>query len=221
MDSDFNIHNMITFQVNGKATKVKSSWDDVTYGEYLAILDAGGDTSKILSILTGINSETLRKSKIKGADQLLIAIGFANKPVEIMPKISQVGPYKLPMKGGKFDIQFESLGQFEDLRAVLTSGIKDSTEVLKSYPKAVAIYLQKIRDGEYDGMKAQDMETEVLAMPCREVLTAGSFFLLKLLTLYAGTKDSSPKAASPTRRTGKSSTKRSGRTARSTKRRAR
>src|SRR5688500_7148787 len=107
---------MITFQVNGKPVKVKSSWDDVTYGEYLAILDAGGDTSKILSILTGIDSETLRKSKIKGADQLLIAIGFANTTVQIINKLTNVGKYELPLKGGKFDIQFESLGQFEDLR---------------------------------------------------------------------------------------------------------
>lgn len=212
---------MIPFKVNGKTTKVKSSWDDVTYGEYLAILDAGLDTSKILSILTGVPHETLHKANIKGADQLLIAIRFANKPVEIMPKISRVGPYKLPMKGGKFDIQFESLRQFENLRKVMSHGIKDSTDILKSYPKAVAIYLQKIRDGEYDDSKAQDMEPEVLSMPCREVLTAGSFFLLKLLTLYGGTKGSFPKAANPAPRTGKSSTKRSVRTGSSTKRRAR
>lgn len=212
---------MIPFKVNGKTIKVKSTWDDVTYGEYLQIIDAGPDTSLILSILTGVPHETLRKAKIKGADQLLMVVGFANTSPEILPTIQQVGPYKLPLKGGKFEVQFESLGQFEDLRAVMAKDIKGSADVLRSYPKAVAIYLQKIRDGEYDGLKAQDMESEVLALPCREVLTAGSFFLLKLLTLSGGIKASSQKKQNPPRPTGKRSVKRSVRTGRSTKRRAR
>lgn len=214
---------MIPFTVNGKKIQVKSSWDDLTYGEYLHILDAGSDPNTILSILTGVPRETLAspKTRIGGADQLLMVLNFANKPPQVMPKIQKVGKYELPLKGGKFDIRFESLEQFEDLRVVMTKGMKDANDVLKSYVKAVAIYLQKIRDGEYDGLKAQDMVDEVLTLPCREVLSAGSFFILRLLSLSGGIKGSSRKAANPTPRTGKRSKKRSGSTRSSTKQRGR
>ncbi len=200
---------------------VKSSWDDVTWGEYLSIVDKNLDTYALLSVLTGVDADTFRKAKITGADQLLAVIQFAKKPMEILKDLSKVGKYNLPMKGGKFDVQFESLGQFEDLRTVMTTGIKTPEDLLKSYTKAVAIYIQKIKDGEYDGLKATDMEAEVLLLPCREVLTAGSFFIVKLLGLSNGIKASSRKAASQSKPIGKTSHKHSGRTVRLTKHRGR
>lgn len=212
---------MITFKVNGKPLKVKSCWDDVSYKEYISILNAAGDQSKILSILTGIPYEKIRKAKIQGAEQLLIAVQFATKPIEIGHNLTQVGKYKLPLKGGKFDVRFESLGQFEDLRTIMTKDIKEPSDLLKAYPKAVAIYLQKIRDGEYDFQKADEMESEVLTLPCREVMTAGTFFLIKLLNLYSGTEKKSLKKVKASQPIGKRLRKGSGHTVRSTKRRGR
>jgi hypothetical protein len=87
-------------------------------------------------------------------------------------------------------------------------------ELLDSYPVFCAIYLQKIRDGEYNYSKAMIMVDEVKAMPFPDVMIAGSFFFLKLLNLSNGTANSSrPRKKTPKQKkqAGRSSLKRTGR----------
>lgn len=219
---------MINFTVSGKKVAICSSWDDVTLSQYCKILNSKADIFETVSILSGLDYYILKKSLIIGLEDVLIAISFLRTVPEVPGYTSKVGKYNLPItKDGRFDIQFESLAQFEDTRAALNripvkDGKYDITGLTTAYAEFAAIYLQKLRDGEYQPEKAKAMIPEVMEMPALEVISAGSFFFLKLLSLSTGTAMSSP-LTSPSPKKSKpalnSSRKSSARTAQSRKRR--
>lgn len=184
---------MITFKLNGKKIKIASSWGDLTFKQYLEIFTLTDDYRLLLGILTGIDIETIKNAIIIGFDQLIEAMSFVNTPFTIPEYSNTLGKYKLPVNSkGHFNVQFESLAQFEDMRAVIKTippnDIKAHTE---AYARYAAIYLQKIRDGEYDPEKAKAMVEDVMEMPALEVLSAGSFFYVKLMSLLNGTTKTS------------------------------
>lgn len=206
----------MNFTLNGKKVNVIDSWEGLNFSQYLRGLKAGTDLSEIFSIITGVPAETIKKAKIEGLDKLMYAASFLQTAPEINSKPTKVGKYKLPVdKKGVFDVQFESLEQFEDMRQIMTkleNGIYAHTE---AYAKYTAIYLQKIRDKEYDGAKAMEMVEEVMLMPALEVLAAGSFFFVKLQSLLNGTRPvSRPTLQLRRKAIGKRSQKRSGLTQR-------
>lgn len=219
---------MIQFKINGKKVPMPSKWEELTFNQYLQILNIPDDLLKLVSILSGLNYENIKESTVLGLESVIQAISFLNTPPQIEGYTPRVGPYSLPAtKDGKFDIQFESLAQFEDMRGIMKvlpfkDNKYDITALTKAYARFVAIYLQKIRDSKYDPEKAKAMVSEVEEMPALEVICAGSFFFLKLMSLSSGTQ----KASHPTNQTpkkskqaSKGSPKRSARTGRSRKRR--
>lgn len=201
---------MITFKLNGKKIKIASSWGDLTFKQYIEIFTLPDDYRLLLGILTGIDIETIKNAIIIGFDQLIEAMSFVNTPFTIPEYSNTLGKYKLPVNSkGHFNVQFESLAQFEDMRAVVKSlpgnDLKAHTE---AYARYVAIYLQKIWDGEYDPEKAKAMVEEVMQMPALEVLSAGSFFYVKLMSLLNGTTKTSQNTP-PSRKKSKPVSKRS------------
>lgn len=216
---------MIDFKLNGKKVSIATSWDELTWNQFYEVHNSGSDILKRLSIASGLNYETLKTATIVGLEDVLKAMQFMTKPPEWDKPVLQCGPYKLPTNNkGQYNIQFESLGQFEDLRVLISKLPERPTtkELNDMYPDMVAIYLQKVRDGEYNNNKAIEMIPEVKDMPAREVVTLGSFFLIKLLDLLAGTPNNSPTIApNPKKKKpgSASSVKRSDRSARSRKRR--
>lgn len=197
---------MIEFKLNGKKMQMPSSWDDVKYYQYLKTFEITKDTttSELIYIFTDIDVETIKGAKvIVGLEKVLGAMTFANKPMQTTGYCEKVGKYKLPSNSTKkqFDIQLESLAQIEDMKAIMKT-LTDIKSLAYAYPKFVAIYLQKIRDGEYSYSKAVEMEQEVLNMPAKEVVITGGFFYLKLMSLLNGTNPTSP----PTNQNPKSST---------------
>lgn len=207
---------MIQFKLNGKKINVASSWYDLTLNQYLRVFEMKDDVSDALSICTGIDADTLKKAKIEGVDSLISAMAFLTKPAKFEGTITQCGPYKLPKD---FNIQFESLGQFEDMRQIMKAvDFKNPVDIVLSYQKYVSIYLQSVRDGAYDPVKALEMRDEVGNMPAHQVIILGSFFLLKLTSLSIGTtatSPSTPQSPKKSKPVSKSSAKRSGRSARS------
>lgn len=219
---------MIDFKLNGKKVFIKSSWDELSLNQYIRILLMKDGLFEAISICSGVPVETLQSAVIIGLEDILIAISFLNKVPEAPGYTSKVGKFDLPgTRDGKFDIQFESLAQFEDMSAVINripvkDGKYDIVALTKSYAHMVAIYLQKLRDGKYNPVAAGEMIEEVQEMPALQVISAGSFFFLKLINLSNGTKVSShPTNQTPkkSKRVSKGSRKPSGRTARSRKRR--
>jgi len=187
---------MITFKLNGKSIQVPSSWNDVTFAQYLKIFDVKDDVIQLVSILTGVEYDYLKSAEIIGLDKLLEAISFTNTQIKFPDQVDYCGPYKIEAnsvskdkktKGRKeYNPQYESLGQFEDARKIMNSldgNIKAHTE---AYGKYVAIYLQKIKDKSYDPQKVEEVEKELQNYPAFQVITLGSFFFVKLKILFGG-----------------------------------
>lgn len=214
---------MIQFKINGKKASVPSEWDDLKFGDYCEIIKINGDPLKLVSSFSGTDYETLKKATIVGLEEVLIALSFLKTTVQVPIRVDEIGGYKLPVnKTGGYNIQYESLAQFEDMRAIMLKTTSDPYEYTLSLAKYVAIYLQKIRDGEYDHIKAMEMVEEVNGMQATKVLALGSFFLLKLVNLLNGIVPSSRpinQSQKKSKRVTTSSRKPSGSTARSRKRR--
>lgn len=229
--------------LNGKPIKITDSWEKTTLAQYLRIMRMKNDTIELLSIITGLDYDYLKKAKINGLDKLLYAARFINTPQVVPDKPTKIGGFKLPLNSkGVFDIQFESLAQFEDMRVIfdklpdlpleLLGKIVKGTitredlmaypdlfdrilQHLEAFPKYCALYLQKLRDGEYNGDKALAMVDEVMTYPALEVISAGSFFLVRLWSLLRGTPTTSQSSKPPRKtRIGKPSRKSSVRTGR-------
>jgi hypothetical protein len=185
---------MIEFKLNGKKISIPSKWEDLTFKQYVYYMETKGTIPEILSLFTGIDQETISKATITGLEEVITALSFLNTKAEFNSKPDKVGKYKLPLNSnGEFDIRFESLGQFEDMRKALEkSSNAGGTQFVNAYALYIAIYLQKIRDGDYDYIKALEMIPEIELMPAHEVISVGSFFTVKLLSLLTGTTNSFP-----------------------------
>lgn len=200
------------FILNGKTIEVTDSWDKMTFAQHLQVFKMKDIYDKI-SIITGIDRETLKKSRIKGLNKILYAARFLDETPQFPEKPTKIGPYKLPLNSkGIFDIQFESLEQFEDMRQVFSKlkpfpqegeqciDILDRIHAhTEAYATYCAIYLQKIRDNEYDGDKALKIVPEVMGYPSSEVVTAGGFFFVRLQSLSTGIQSNS-RSIAPARR---------------------
>jgi hypothetical protein len=182
---------MIKFKINGKSINYPSAWEDLTFNQFLQILQLKGDSIQLVSILSGLDYEYLKKATIIGLESLLEAARFIQSKAKFELYYPQIGPYKLPAnRKGQFDIRFESMGQFEDMRAAMTKA--NEIGLTQSYARYVAIYLQKIRDKEYDPSKVEEVEEEVKTYRACEVIAMGQFFFLKLYLLSTGIKEISP-----------------------------
>jgi hypothetical protein len=212
---------MINFKLNGKKIQVASSWDDLTYGQYLQIIKINDDLLKLVSICSGTDYDILKKSNIYGLEAVIEAMSFVKSPPVFPESITDIGGYSIPKN---FNIQFESLAQFEDMRSIMMAKGEDKNKVHEDFGMYVSLYLQKIRDKEYDFEKAKAMREEVLNMPALKVLALGGFFLLKLVSLSNGIKANS-QATNQNQKKSKQVTKgsrqSSARSARSYKRRSR
>lgn len=193
---------MITFKLNGKTCKIPSSWLDLTFDQYIKVMESKGGTAEMIALFTGIDVEVIKKASFTGLDMVIESLSFLKTPYKFDKATPNVGKYKLPLNSkGEFNIQFESLAQFEDMRAVMIkTPDNDMVALVKSYAQFVSIYVQKLRDGEYDPDKAIAMISEVYKMPAHEVITTGSFFFVKLLTLLTGTATTSQKATTKKRK---------------------
>lgn len=211
--------------LNGKPIEVTDSWDKMTFAQYLRYIKSKDDTIEKLSVVTGIDYDLLKKSKIGGLPKLLYIIRSLKEPPKFPEKPIKIGAYTLPLDSkGVFDIQYESLAQFEDMRLFMEKtphfpfdllgqiakgevGIDalapypDLLERLYAHTEAYAtycaLYLQKIRDGEYDSDKALKMVPELMNYPASDIISAGGFFFVTLQSLSNGTISNSRSIAQP------------------------
>lgn len=194
---------MITFKINGESKEVPTCWEDLTFEQYLKFFELKDDVLQLVAIVTGLDYEYIKKATIVGVDRLFEALSFINVHPEIPGYTAILGPYTIPPnKDGVFDIRFESVAQFEDMRHVIRklpeNDIKAHTAAYADY---VAIYMQKIKDGEYDANKVSEVKAEVMTFPAIQVISLGSFFFLKLLSSFNGTRKTSPNTSQPQKKT--------------------
>ena len=188
---------MIKVKINGVEHAFPTRWEDLTFKQFIDIWterEGTNDHTKLLSILAGVDLS--RADIIVGLTDMVVMAGFLNTPSRFEESYPNVGPYKIkPNKPDGWDIRFESLGQFEDMRALFGDKTETMLQHTKKYARYVAIYLQKIRDGEYDPLKTDEMEHEVMKYPAGEVVWLGGFFFAKLLISLRGISVASPDTA--------------------------
>ncbi len=183
---------MIKFKLNGKSINVATDWEDLTFDQFLKCFDLKDDLLQSVSLVVGLDYEYLKSTPIIGLESLLEAIKFLQKPCKYPETTSSLGKYKLPLDAkGEFNPQFKRLDQFEDMRKIMIASDKGVKSITEAYAKYCAIYLQELRDKEYSFSKAMAMVDEVMQMPAKGVVPAGSFFLIKLLSLSTGIKQTS------------------------------
>lgn len=193
---------MITFKLNGKPIEIATSWDEFSYNQWLRAMEPL-EFKQLFAVCADLpDDENLQKAQITGnIDGLVVAMKFVNKPPVWNDVVLQCGPHKLPINHkGQYNITYEDLDQFEDMRSLMNKIEGTTTEqrtksIAWLYPQFLSIYLQKIRDGYYSYSKACEMIAEIKTYPAREVVTLGSFFLVKLTSLLNGTPDSSQTTA--------------------------
>lgn len=196
---------MIKFKINGTDRDYPTCWDDVTFEQYIAIMQ-NADFTHVISIFLDMDEEKLLNATIEGFELLLEATSFYKKTEPTLEEYyPTVGGFTLPDNNkGKFDIRFESLGQFLDMESErkkhdykflqeegkpLRFEFKDPVPATKSYARYLAIYLQKIEDGSYSPNRVVSMQERVMKFKACEVLSIGQFFFLKLIALSSGTHD--------------------------------
>lgn len=174
----------VTLQGVKVTRDIPTSWDGVTFKQFLEIILMGDDYVQILALFLEIDIETVRKATIKGLDGLIIALGFIHtRPIPVMPR--SILKHEIPK-----DLGFETIAQFEDLKTELkgSAGLTPDQH-LQKYPLYCAIYACK----PYDWKKSEEMAPQFFNAPCQEVLGIGNFTLAKLIGLKRSTGPSSLK----------------------------
>lgn len=172
---------MIKAQVNGKEVKIPQNWDEVTFGQFLHLIEAK-DYSQILSVVLDMDPDLVNRAQFVGLRHVIEALKFVQTqaPVEQYPK--KIGTFEIPQ-----DISFHSVGQFEALRNEI---VKAQAMDLQGQTKALAvyagIYCQPQNGDEFDIEKAYYLSESFMKYPCTEVMSAGSFFRDSLLSTTSG-----------------------------------
>lgn len=181
---------MIPFRILNQKFLIPTCWSDVSYAHYIELIKSPNTLPAYISIFTRIPIDTLQKAELKNLERISLALSFLTIPPKYEGKpTAMVGPYTMPS-----DVTLQSLGQFEDLRGLLTKLPEDRTTpegivaIAELYLEACAIYVQKIKDGSYDYYKVADVMRELRAYSCMEVTQTGAFFLFKPVTSLTPTK---------------------------------
>lgn len=173
---------MIKAKVNGKSIEIETSYDELSFGKLLQLVEAQSDSAKQVAVLIGEPVEVVRKAQILGLENIYQAISFLKVPVVIDEFPVKVGEYKLPK-----DLAFESVEQFEVLKQEIGKAgeTKDLVEMTRALAMYAAIYCQPLNE-PFDAEKAGYLAKQFESYPCREVMSAGSFFMAKLLSIQSG-----------------------------------
>lgn len=178
---------MIVFKIDKVRYEFATCWPDVTYDQYVKLLRTRNKLTDYIHVFTGIPIETLENAIITNLESISLALSF----LTITPHFDRtrmVGRFILPQ-----DVTLQSVGQFEDLRALLTKlprkqpgeiyTIEDNELIADLYLTACSIYVQKVKDGKYDYTKVEAVKEELKSASCAEVIGTGAFFLFRPMNI--------------------------------------
>lgn len=190
---------MIQFKItlNGQeeTKSITTSWDDLTFSNYLWLLDFKGDNIDLISHFTDIPRETILKAKIEGVEALFVALEFLNETPDWSGKPQTFMGELMPE-----DITFNAIAPYQDCRQIMQEAKTDNLkEFISEYAKLCAIYVYAIRNNweGYDYDKAMELVPEVMQQPAREVVGLGSFFIVKFSPLRKSINPSSLQEGTP------------------------
>lgn len=173
---------MITFKIQGSKYQVPTTWDDVMYLQYIALLTIPNSLIHYIHLFTGIPLDKLQNAELKNLEKISLALSFLTIPPQFTEGAVNIGKYPVPK-----DVTIESLGQFEDLRALCNrrppdlSTIENQMLFADCCLEACAIYLQKVWDGKYDSNRVPEVKLRLKVESCTDIIQTGTFFLSKPL----------------------------------------
>ena len=179
---------MIIFKINGKKHNIPTSYDDVTYAQYVTLITLPNTLIHQIHLFTGIPLETLQAAELKNLERIAIALSFINLSPKAEEGPKDIGKYFVPK-----DVTIESLGQFEDLRGLIQRRPADLASIENNLLwcdlclEASSIYVQKLKDGKYDSTKVSGVKEELKEYPAMAIIQTGSFFFGKLLNTLTPT----------------------------------
>jgi hypothetical protein len=187
--------NGLTYEKN-----IPTSWDQVTFGQMLAMKDCKTPT-ETFAALVGIDVETLKQARIKGADKVIGILSFlkeTNINAGELPK--EILGYKIPQ-----NLEFEWVQVYENLKAEIDEAKEaheagDEFALMKKYPLFVAMFGYPHTYDTFNIEKIEELAPYFLTAPVGEVLAVGNFTLLKLTGLRLGINPLSQKRLTPWRR---------------------
>lgn len=168
-----------------KELEIPTGWGQVTFKQYLAIIQAGNDTIKSLAAFTGLDESILRKAQIKNLGAVTACLHFLQKPPVYSAPKSILG-HKVVN-----NLDMESIAQYSDLQAIcakfkpVADPVKDIDNIIHNYnqfPLIVATYAVS----PYDYTQAEYLAPKFFNAPCTEVLAIGNFTWARLRALKSG-----------------------------------
>lgn len=175
---------MITIKANGKKYEYPTQWDDLNFKTFLLLIDFNlKKIDAIRIILEEIGIYLKPGDKIEGLETIMASSVFLDVSPVIDSQPERLGDFYFPK-----DISFETIEQFEDVRAEIEriskieNNLREQSEALAFY---AAVYCQGQKE-PYDSEKARFLSKSFLELPCLEVMAAGSFFQSKCLSMQSG-----------------------------------
>lgn len=172
---------MKRFKIDGKPCDIPTCWDEVSFRKFVS-LTGKSDEAELISIMTDLPVSQVRGAKIEGLDLMLQSLKFLSKTPLIDEEPINVGGYVIPKNVG-----FETIEQFEDSKQIINSSMKDEdpTKQVEALATLAAIYCAGVNE-KYDSDKALALAEKFKELPCLEVLSVGSFFHVKFLSIHSG-----------------------------------
>lgn len=178
---------MIVFKLSGSKFSCPTRWEDVSFIQYVALLRLPNSLVHYIALFSGMDVAVLQNATIINLESLSIALSF----LTITPhfdRTKMVGNVILPQ-----DVTLQSVGQFEDLRALLQKyphnkdgealTIEQNELFCDLCLTACSIYVQKVKDGKYDYTKVEAVKEELKSASCAEVIGTGAFFLFRPMNI--------------------------------------
>lgn len=167
----------VTFKLNGvKVEKnLPTCWAETTFAQFMKLTKCGVDKAKILSVLTEIDEETLKKGQIANLETLLRLVSYVTNEAfdYTIPKVLHLpdGGYQIAE-----NLELTSLERYNDLEDIIKTFGDDNYENISKYPLICAIYAVN----PYDYKTAENLSKEFLNAPCTEVMAVGNFTLVNI-----------------------------------------
>ena len=172
------------FKIGDKKFSLPSGWGQVPYWKAEKLIRDNPSPVAALALLADVDVKDLRKSK--DVHFLFDTLTFINKlPEDGFPAsvVYEHERYPLPWVNlsDEFDLGECEVGQVEDMQLIISQKVKEfmgeeersltDLEAIEIIPYIVAIYIQKVVDGSYDGKKSQKIVDKVKEMSFADVYT--------------------------------------------------
>jgi len=182
--------NIITTRDSGPHTHsidIPTGWNQVTFKQYLGVIQAGSDVNELLAVFTGLDASVIKKAIVKNLGAVTACLHFLKSPPAYKTPAAVMG-HPIPD-----NLEGESTAQYADLQTILQKmrytdetrkelSMDDIIHNYNFYPLIVATYCIK----PYDYKKAEKLSEKLFNAPCTEVLAVGNFTRVRLHALNSG-----------------------------------